>query len=100
MLQLAIPIPNIPGKQDIEIEMTVNGQKQKMHFIVDVFLWDECTMDTDDRVDCIRDLIKKYGSEYMIYNIGMPTENYVPLTFVKSEDWIRQRALMMSAIGV
>ena len=27
MAHIAIPIPTIPGKQDIEIEVTVNGQK-------------------------------------------------------------------------
>lgn len=99
MLQLAIPIPNIKGKQDIEIEMTVNGRRQKMHFVVEVYRWDECLVETENRVDCIRELVQNYGNEWMIYNIGMPTEEYVPLTFVKTDDWTRQRFLMMDALN-
>ncbi|MDH3649560.1 MAG: hypothetical protein OEQ53_07745 [Saprospiraceae bacterium] len=98
MLQLAIPVPNIQGKQDIEIEMTVNGKRQKMHFVIEVFPWDACEKSTEDRVDCIRDLIQGYGDDWMIYNIGIPTDKYVPLTFVKAEDWYRQRVLLMEAV--
>lgn len=99
MLQLAIPLPNVQGKQDIEIEMTVNGQRQKMHFVVEVYRWDECGIDTENRVDCIRQLVTDYGDDWMIYNIGMPTDDYVPLTFVKTEDWARQRLLMMNTLN-
>ncbi len=100
MLQLAIPIPNIKGKQEIEIDMTINNEKQKMRFIVDIYPWDECESLTNDRIDCIRELIHDYGDDWMIYHIGMPTEDYVPLTFVHKEDWARQRRLVRSAVGV
>lgn len=98
MLQLAVPIPNIKGKQDIEIEMTINGIKQKMHFVVEVFTWDRCQTDLEDRVQCIRDRITRYGNEWMIYDIGIPTEDYVPLTFVNVEDWNKQRKLLLEAV--
>ncbi len=99
MLQLSVPIPNIEGKQEIEIDMTINGQKQKMHFMVEVFPWEACVTESDNRVDCIRELVHDYGSEWTIYNIGIPTENYVPLTFVKTIDWIKQRQALQSAIS-
>ena len=98
MLQLAIPIPSIPGRQDIDIEMTINGQKQKMHFMVELYEWDDCKSFDENRIECIRDLVKDYGEEWMVYHIGMPTERYVPMTFVKTEDWKRQRQLMMEAV--
>ena len=98
MLQLAIPIPTLPGRQDIDIEMTINGQKQKMHFRVELYQWDECKSIEENRIDCIRELVHDYGEDWMIYHIGIPTENYVPLTFVKTADWVRQRQLMMESI--
>ncbi len=98
MLQLSVPIPNIQGKQDIEIDMTVNGQKQKMHFIVEVFPWDACEVDTENRVDCIRELVDQYGKDWTIYDIGIPTDNYVPLTFVNTADWSKQRSLLRQAL--
>ena len=37
MSYIAIPIPNIPGKQEIEIEVTINGQKQALHYRIELF---------------------------------------------------------------
>jgi hypothetical protein len=98
MLQLAIPIPSLPGTQDIDIEMTINGQKQKMHFKVELYQWDDCKSPEENRIDCIRKLVKDYGEEWMVYHIGLPSENYIPMTFVKTSDWERQRKLMMEAV--
>ena len=97
MLNFAIPIPDLPGKQDIEIEMTMNGRKQKLHYRVEVFRWEDCKTNTDDRVDCIKDLLKDYNQEdWVVYHIGMPTEQYVPLTFIKKEDWAAQHQWLRS----
>ncbi len=90
MLNLAIPIPNVPGKQDIEIEMTMNGHRRKFHYRVEVFHWADCEIGTDTREDCVRGLVKEYDDEWAVYHIGMPTDDYVPLTFIKKEDWARQ----------
>ena len=98
MLQLSIPIPNITGKQEIEIAMKVNGATQVMHFCIDIFRWDDCTMGDDERVQCIRNVVRDYGDEWMIYDIGIPTDDYVPLTFVRTDDWLKQRGRIMQAV--
>lgn len=98
MFQLAIPIPSLPGSQDVDIEMTIAGEKHKMHFKVEMFQWEQCNMPQEQRVECIRQLIHDYGKDWMIYQIGIPTEQYVPLTFVKTDDWERQRLLMLKAV--
>ena len=98
MLQLAIPISTLPGRQDIDIEMTISGQKQKMQFRVELYQWDDCKSKDENRIECIRELLRDYGDEWMIYNIEIPTEEYVPLTFVKRADWERQRRLMMEEV--
>jgi len=98
MLQLSVPIPNITGRQEIEIDMTINGEKQKMHFMVEVYPWSACPATDANRINCIRDLVKDYGNEWTIYDIGMPTDTYVPLTFVKTQDWQRQREALVAAV--
>ena len=98
MLQLSVPIPNITGRQDIEIDMTVNGKTQKMHFIIEVYPWDSCENATENRINCIRQLVQDYGKDWTIYDIGIPTEKYVPLTFVKTQDWQKQRDALVSAV--
>jgi len=98
MLQLSVPIPNITGRQDIEIDMTINGQKQKMHFMIEVYPWEICEEQSENRINCIRQLVTDYGNEWTIYDIGMPTDKYVPLTFVKTEDWQKQRDALVAAV--
>ena len=94
MAHIAIPVPNLPGKQDIEIDVTINGQKQALHYRVELFYWDDCTIPTFDRVDCIRQLLAAYDQDWTLYYIGSPNDQFVPITFVKKEDWIKQKNLM------
>ena len=98
MIQLSIPIPSLPGPQDIDIEMNINGEKHKMHFRIELYQWDDCKSAKEKRVECIRQLAQDYGDEWMIYNIGVPNDRYVPMTFVKTADWVKQREWLMSAV--
>ena len=98
MIQLSIPLPTIPGTQDIDLEITVNGEKQKLHYKVQFLEWKECDYSRDDRIKCIQDKIQEYGNEWMIYNIGLPGDKYVPLTFIKTEDWMRQRQWNVASV--
>lgn len=101
MLNLTIPIPNLPGKQDIEIEMKMNGHRQKLRYRVEVIDWTECLVtEGNDRVDCIRDLIHQYDQDWMIYHIGAPGEDYVPLTFIHKEDWAAQHRWLWGEMTV
>ncbi len=95
MPHIAIPIPSLPGKQDIEIEVTINGQRQQLHYRVELFHWADCDIPTIDRAECIRHMLSDYDQDWMLYYIGAPTEQFVPITFVKKEDWVWQRKLMV-----
>lgn len=94
MAYIAVPIPNLPGKQDIEIEVTINGQKQQLHYRVEVFYWEDCGVPVVDRAECIRQMLSKYDEDWTLYYIGSPTEEFVPITFVKKGEIAIQRKLM------
>lgn len=94
---IAIPIPNLPGKHDIEIDVTINGQKQALHYRVELFYWGDCTVPTFDRVDCIQQHLANYDRDWTLYYIGAPTDEFVPVTFVKKEDLARQRRMFQLA---
>ncbi|MRS64212.1 hypothetical protein [Larkinella terrae] len=94
---IAIPIPTMPGKQDIEIEVTINGQKQALHYRVELFYWEDCNIPSIDRVDCIRQMLAGYDQDWTLYYIGSPTDQFVPITFVKREDLIKQRRLLVES---
>lgn len=91
MAHIAIPIPSTPGKQDIEIDVTINGLKQALHYRVELFYWADCPDPTVDRVECIRHMLSGYDQDWTLYFIGSPTDEFVPIAFVKKEDLAVQR---------
>lgn len=99
MPHIAIPIPPGSGKQDIEIQMTINGEKQQLLYRVELFYWSDCKMPVFDRVECIRGMLKEYDQAWMLYFIGEPTDDFVPVTFVRKEDWAKKRR-MLAGSGV
>ena len=78
---IAIQIPQITGEQDIEIEVKINGEKKSYNYRVEVFHWADCENPSEDRVDCIRQILAKYDQGWELYQIGMPTDDVVPITF-------------------
>lgn len=97
MAHIAVPIPTLPGKQEIEIEVTINGKKQELHYRIELFYWEDCPVPSFDRVECIRQMLAHYDQDWTLYYIGTPTEEFVPITFVRREDLAKQRKLMVGA---
>ncbi|HRI58456.1 MAG TPA: hypothetical protein PK228_02000 [Saprospiraceae bacterium] len=95
MAYIAVPIPNLPGKQDIEIEVTINGLKQQLHYRVELFYWEDCAFPQIDRAECIRQMLSRYDDDWTLYYIGAPTEEFVPITFVKKGQIAIQRKMML-----
>ncbi len=92
MPHIAIPIPSTPGKHDIEIEMTINGNRQELHYRIELFYWADCDIPTVNRVECLRHMLQDYDQDWQIYFIGDPNDEFVPITFVKKEEWQRVRS--------
>jgi hypothetical protein len=90
MAHIAIPIPSFPGKQDINIEVTINNQKQSLHYKVELFYWDDCQNPQGHRADCISEMLSQHDPNWALYYIGAPTEKFVPITFVKRKRDMRR----------
>ncbi|MDF9798090.1 hypothetical protein OKW21_003353 [Catalinimonas alkaloidigena] len=82
MGSIAIPIPPLSGNQDIEVDIRVNGELKKQNFRVEVFFWKDCKAQ-QNRAECIREILSKYDKDWQLYYIGMPTDEFVPITFMK-----------------
>lgn len=93
MSYIAIPIPNGPGKKEIEIEMTINGEHQQVHYRVELFHWADCNIPTINRVECLRGILGEYDQDWMLYFIGEPNEEFIPIIFVKKDEYVRHRKL-------
>lgn len=83
MTHIAIPIPTGTGKQDINIEVTINNQRQSLHYKVELFFWDECQNPNGHRADCISEMLAKHDPNWTLYYIGAPTDKFVPITFME-----------------
>ncbi len=80
---IAIQIPEVDGEQEIEVEVKINGVKKQYNYRVEIFYWDNCPFPTDNRVECIKNLVGSYDQEWELAHIGLPTDEYIPITFRK-----------------
>lgn len=80
---IGIEIPHLNEEQDIEVEVKVNGIKKQYNYRVEIFYWEECPYPTADRVECIRQLVNGYDKDWCLAHIGLPTDDYIPITFRK-----------------
>ncbi len=80
-MSIAIQIPQVSGDQEIEVEVKINGIKQQYNYRVEVFYWKDCKTPTNKRVECLREIIENYDDDWALYQIGLPSEEYVPITF-------------------
>ncbi len=80
---IAIQIPQVSGEQEIEIEVKINGIKQQYKYRVELFYWKDCSHPSDKRVECLREIINSYDGKWDLYQVGLPTDEYVPITFRK-----------------
>lgn len=85
MSKIGIDIPDLNEEQEIEVEVKVNGYKKHYNYRVEIFFWEQCTNPEADRATCIRDMVASYNDEWKLVNIGLPTEDYIPITFRKKQ---------------
>ncbi|MEM1215543.1 MAG: hypothetical protein AAGJ82_07660 [Bacteroidota bacterium] len=93
MSHIAIPIPVGRGKQDIQVQVSINGQRQDLHYKVELFYWDDCTVSPENRVACIREMLNRYDEDWALYYIGDPNEEFIPVTFVRKDSRSAQQYL-------
>jgi hypothetical protein len=86
MSVIGIEIPQLNEEHDIEVEVKINGIKKQYNYRVEIFYWDECPYPTEDRAECIKNLVKEYNKDWDLTHIGLPTDDYIPITFRKKRN--------------
>lgn len=86
MSHIAIPIPAHLGKQDIEVEVTVNGRREALHYRVELFYWNECTSRSVSRAECLQEILSNYDPNWSLYYMGTPTDEFISITFVRKKE--------------
>ena len=80
---IGIEIPQLNEEQDIQVEVKINGIKKQYNYRVEIFYWEECPYPIEDRVECIKNLVGGYDKKWDLAHIGLPTDDYIPITFKK-----------------
>jgi hypothetical protein len=100
MAHIAIPIPSQLGKQDIEVEVSINGQRQALHYRVELFYWNECGRPAIDRAECLRHILSEYDKDWTLYYMGSPTEQFIPITFVRKKETLLLSPFLYSLLNL
>ena len=80
MANISIQLPVFDAEHKIEIEVKVNGEKQKYQYRVELFQWDECE-NKENKAVCLKKRISNYDKQWRVIQIGCPSEENIPVMF-------------------
>ncbi len=80
MANISIQLPVFDAEHKIEIEVKINGAKQRYHYRVELFEWDECEQ-VDNKAVCLKKKISGYDKEWRVVQIGSPSDENIPVMF-------------------
>ncbi len=84
MPDITISLPSIEAEQSIEIEVKVNGKKKCFMYRVELFSWDDCEENDENRAECLKRMVGSYDQEHwQLVHIGSPSEENIPVMFRK-----------------
>jgi hypothetical protein len=83
MREVVIYVPTLEAEQNIDIDVKINGKKRTMHYRVEIVDWEDYGGDAEDKVDVIRRVIKEHDRDWELIQIGIPTEDNIPIMFRK-----------------
>jgi hypothetical protein len=78
MPQICIPTPPLDEIRTVDLEVTIDGTPQKVQYRVETLDW---PADADARLAALRSFISGRASEWLLVQIGTPTDERVPLLF-------------------
>lgn len=81
MNTVSIQLPPINTESSVEVDVTVNGHKQKFKYRVEVFRWQDWCSPSESRAEGIRKMLSHVDRQWQLMQIGSPTETTVPLMF-------------------
>jgi len=85
MASINIQLPAMDAEHSIEIQVKVNGKKKTYNYRIEIFKWEECSQ-TDNRAQCLKEIINKYDQQWKVIQIGSPTKENIPIMFKQSKN--------------
>ena len=85
MREVVVLIPSFEGKQNIEIDVSINGKKKILKYRVEIIEFDGEDVSTVDKVSVLKRAIKEHDKDWTLVEIGIPTEKNIPIMFRKKQ---------------
>lgn len=81
MNEICIHVPSLRENQTVDVEVTINGERQLMNYRVESFDWTRGGRDIGDRIAFLRAMINGYDEGWELVQIGIPDGDMVPVMF-------------------
>jgi len=81
MNEICIHVPSLRENQTVDVEVTVNGEKQLMNYRVESIDWTQGGRDITGRIAYLRSMINGYDEGWELVQIGIPDGDRVPVMF-------------------
>ena len=81
MNEICIHVPSLRENQTVDVEVTINGEKQIMNYRVESIDWTKGGRHISDRIAFLRSMINGYDEDWELVQIGVPDGDMVPVMF-------------------
>jgi hypothetical protein len=82
MPSICIPTPPLNTIKTVDVDVSIDGRPRQIHYRVETL---ELPPDQHGRIEALRTFIAERGDDWLLIQIGSPSQDRVPLLF-------RQRA--------
>ena len=101
MPRIAIQLPAVEVEDRVEVELTVNGEKRKFQYRVELFAWDEYIGPDEPRVNCLKQVLREYDRDWDIVEISEASEREFAVLFRRKDPERRPlRSAVSESVGV
>lgn len=83
MREVVLQIPTLEAEQNVEIDVKINGKKRTLKYRVEIVDWENIDESAEDKVTILKRVIKEHDKDWELVQIGVPSENNIPIMFRK-----------------
>ena len=85
MKEICIHIPELEPNQTIELEVSINGKRHRIHYRVEAIDASDWEPQAEDRIDKLRAVIHDYDQDWELVQIGAEVKHVIPVMFRQRE---------------
>ncbi len=81
MKEITLQIPILDAKQNVDIDICINGNKKIMKYRVEIVEFDSDPKERADTVAVLKQVIREHDPDWSVVQISAPINHQIPITF-------------------